>query len=144
MDASSKIIPTLPAVDIKRAKRFYQEKLGCTVNMEGPDPGAFLECAGGGLYIYQRAPSKADHTLATFLVDDVECEVRELRAKGVKFEEYDIPSMGLKTVNGIARMGDSKSAWFKDSEGNILGITQVAKVGRSTKHVVREKVGARR
>jgi hypothetical protein len=40
----------------------------------------------------------------------------------VVFEEYDLP--GLKTVNGIASFGELQGAWFKDSEGNILGLTQ--------------------
>ena len=55
--------------------------------------------------------------------------MRELRGKGVKFEEYDFP--GLKTVNGIATTGDLKTAWFRDSEGNILAISnEVAEVMR--------------
>jgi hypothetical protein len=44
-----------------------------------------------------------------------------LRGRGVKFEEYDFP--GLKTVNGIATTGDLKTGWFRDSEGNILAIS---------------------
>jgi hypothetical protein len=48
-----------------------------------------------------------------------------LRNKGVKFEEYDLPKMGIKTVKGIATMGDMKSAWFKDTEGNILSLAQM-------------------
>ena len=55
--------------------------------------------------------------------------MRELRGKGVKFEEYDFP--GLKTVNGIATMGELKTAWFRDSEGNILALSnEVAEVMR--------------
>ena len=54
-------------------------------------------------------------------VEDVEGAVKDLQAKGVKFEEYDVP--GLKTVNGIASMGGSKLAWFKDSEGNLIVIS---------------------
>jgi hypothetical protein len=48
--------------------------------------------------------------------------VAELKARGVKFEEYDAP--GMKTVNGIATAGGAKAAWFKDSEGNILALVQ--------------------
>ena len=131
MATNMKIVPTLPAVDYKRAKKFYQEKFGCTIVDEDPSPGGYLQCHGCDLYIYQRAPSKADHTLATFVVDNLESEMRELRGKGVKFEEYDIPSMGLKTVNGVATMGDMKSAWFKDSEGNIISVGEYPKVKHS-------------
>jgi len=75
------------------------------------------------LYVYQRSATKADHTVASFKVNDLEAEVKELKAKGVKFEEIAIP--GIKTVNGIATMGKMKAAWFKDTEGNILSITQM-------------------
>ena len=51
--------------------------------------------------------------------------VRELKAKGVAFEEVDSP--GLKTVDGVATMGDMKAAWFKDTEGNILAVTSMGK-----------------
>jgi hypothetical protein len=54
---------------------------------------------------------------------DIEKEVADLRARGVVFEEYDYPN--LKTVNGIATTGPGKAAWFKDSEGNILGLVQM-------------------
>ena len=56
------------------------------------------------------------------LQDDIEREVAEFRARGVTFEEYDMPNM--KTVNGIATAGGAKSAWFKDTEGNILAVIQ--------------------
>ena len=120
------VAPTLPAVDLKRARKFYEEKLGMKVVKEDPSPGIMLQAGKGTmLYVYQRGPTKADHTVAGFNVDNVEAEVKELKQKGVKFEEYDIPSMGIKTVNGIATMGNMKSAWFKDTEGNILSIAQM-------------------
>jgi predicted enzyme related to lactoylglutathione lyase len=134
MAANMRIVPTLPAIDIERAKKFYRDGFGCQIKQATPEPGAILECQGSELYIYQRGPSKADHTLAAFLVDDLESEMRVLRGKGIKFEEYDIPSMGLKTVNGVATLGGMKGAWFKDSEGNILGLTQLVKTGGSKEH----------
>ena len=128
MLSKAAVAPTLPAVDIKRAREFYEKKLGLKVIGEDPSPGITLEGGKGTkLYIYQRGATKADHTVAAFKVDDVEAEVKELKAKGVKFEEYDIPSMGIKTVNSIATMGKMKSAWFKDTEGNILSVTQLLK-----------------
>jgi hypothetical protein len=45
-----------------------------------------------------------------------------LKARGVVFEEYDMP--GIKMVNSIATGGGAKTAWFKDSEGNILAVSQ--------------------
>jgi predicted enzyme related to lactoylglutathione lyase len=124
--------PTLPAVDIKRARKFYEEKLGLKIIMEDPSPGMMLKAgAGTMLYIYQRGATKADHTVAEFEVDNIESEVKELKGKGVKFEDYDMPNMGMKTVNGIATMtstmGEMKIAWFKDTEGNILAMEQMSK-----------------
>ena len=58
-----------------------------------------------------------------FMVDDLEALVTDLTARGVRFEEYDGPS--LRTVDGVADLGYAKAAWFKDSEGNLLGIGQV-------------------
>jgi hypothetical protein len=59
---------------------------------------------------------------AFWAVDDVVAEVAQLKARGVVFEEYDMP--GIKTVNSIATGGGAKTAWFKDSEGNILAVSQ--------------------
>jgi hypothetical protein len=84
------------------------------------------ESAGGTkLYIYQRGATKADHTVAGFAVADVEAEVKELKARGVVFEEVEAP--GFKTVDGIATMNGMKAAWFKDTEGNILAISDINK-----------------
>jgi predicted enzyme related to lactoylglutathione lyase len=126
MLSNSMVAPSLPAVDIKRARKFYTEKLGLSIYKEDPSPGIMFKAGEGTmLYVYQRAATKADHTAASFNVKNIETEVKELKAKGVKFEEYDLPKMGIKTVNGIATVGDMKAAWFKDTEGNILGLAQM-------------------
>ncbi len=132
MTANLRIVPTIPVVDMERAKKFYKEKLGCSVvrtDVEGR--GATLLCHGAELYLYQRAPIKVDHTQASLMVENLDSLMSDLRKKGVKFEEYDIPSMGIKTVTGIATMRDARSAWFKDSEGNILAITELAEASLS-------------
>ena len=92
---------SLPAVDIKRARKFYEDKLGLKVVMEDPAPGIMLMAGEGSMiYVYQRGATKADHTVLEFKVDDLEAEMKELKGKGVKFEEYDLPGMGIKTVKG--------------------------------------------
>ncbi len=114
--------PILPVVDLERAKRFYEDNLELKVIQEDPSPGAVLRNGGGTtMYIYQRAATKADHTVAGFTVEDVEETVKDLKAKGVVFEDVDVP--GFKTVDNVATMGETKSAWFRDSEGNILAVT---------------------
>ena len=124
MLTNAPIHPTLPVVDLERARKFYEEKLGLKVIRTDPSPGAVLQAGQGTqLYIYQRAATKADHTAVSFTVADVEAAVKELKARGVVFEEIETPSM--KTVGGIATMGELKGAWFKDTEGNILAVTNM-------------------
>jgi len=115
---------TIPAADLERAKAFYEEKLGFTGGDRSPG-GIFYDCAGGTRLLLYPTPAAGtgQHTLAGWAVDDIESAVAELRERGVVFEEYDFP--GLKTVNGIADTGPVRAAWFKDSEGNILGIVQL-------------------
>jgi predicted enzyme related to lactoylglutathione lyase len=128
MLTNSPIRPTIPVVDLDRAKRFYETTLGLkpvSANNDNNTSGiAIFECGNGTrMELYQRSPSKADHTVATFEVSNIEEEVNALRGKGVVFEEYDMPE--IKTQNGIAAQGSIKAAWFKDSEGNILCIHQI-------------------
>ncbi len=128
MLTTSPIRPTIPVVDLNRAKRFYETMLGLKPvsddnNNDTASGIAIFECGNSTLIeLYQRGPSKADHTVATFEVSNIEEEVNALRGKGVNFEEYDMPE--IKTQNGIATQGSVKAAWFKDSEGNILCIHQ--------------------
>ena len=113
----------LPAKDIGRAREFYEGKLGFRPKQEtaGGVIYEFGERTACFLYPTPNAgTSKASQ--AFWQVDDVEREVADLKARGVRFEEYDMP--GLKTKNGIATGGGAKTAWFKDTEGNTLAIVQ--------------------
>ena len=111
---------TLPAEDLKRARAFYEEKLGLETEARENMPEGIFVHAGKGttLFLYQRGRATAENTAVVFEVDDLEATVTELRAHGVELEDYDFPE--LKTVNGIAARDVDKAAWFKDSEGNIL------------------------
>lgn len=114
---------TIPAKDLERTRRFYEDVLDAQVVME--DPGGIIYRSGDSyfsLYPTEFAGT-AQHTLAAFMVRDVEATVAQLRGKGVTFEDYDLP--GLKTVNGIADLDGTKGAWFKDPEGNILSVVQL-------------------
>lgn len=113
----------LPAKDIGRAREFYEGKLGFMPKQETAGGVIYEFGAGTACFLYptpNAGTSKASQ--AFWQVDDVEREVADLRARGVRFEEYDMP--GLKTKNGIATGGGAKTAWFKDTEGNILAIVQ--------------------
>jgi len=114
---------TIPAQDLERARAFYTEKLGLTPNSEGPI-GLRFRLADGTRFRLFRSGGKASgtHTQMAIMVDDLVAAVTQLRARGVQFEEYDSP--GLKTREGIADVGYAKAAWFKDSEGNMIGIAE--------------------
>ena len=116
--------PTIPASDLARARAWYSEKLGFTTDQD--EAAAVLYHDGHDqLFLLFSSPDAgtARHQLAAWDVDDLEAEVTELRARGVEFEEYDQP--GLRTVDGIAVTPVGKAAWFKDSEGNVLTMTQL-------------------
>jgi catechol 2,3-dioxygenase-like lactoylglutathione lyase family enzyme len=139
MLSNALVYPTLPAVNLQRARKFYEQTLGLRMVMEDQSPGMMFQAGQNCmLYVYQRSATKADHTVADFVVDNLESEMNNLRSKGIKFEDYDLPY--LKTVNGIATQGDMKTAWFKDTEGNILGLTQMTPA--MMKYVAGQKVGA--
>ncbi len=121
----------LPAQDLDRARSFYAKKLGLEPAEERPG-GLLYRCARGSFVLFEStgAPS-GDHTQMAWEVADLEATVAALRARGVVFEEYDLP--GLRTVDAIARIDGNypskggvgeKGAWFKDSEGNLLAIGQ--------------------
>jgi predicted enzyme related to lactoylglutathione lyase len=112
----------IPASNITRARKFYEEIIGLQPKEEYAG-GVIYECGGTGVFMYptpNAGTSKASQ--AFWQVNDVEVEVAELKERGVKFEEYDMPGMTMK--NSIATAGGAKTAWFKDSEGNILAISQ--------------------
>jgi catechol 2,3-dioxygenase-like lactoylglutathione lyase family enzyme len=120
----------LPAQDLNRARAFYAEKLGLEPSEERPG-GLLYRCAGAEFGVFQSAgASPGTFTQMGWTVDDIDATVAELRSRGVVFEEYDLP--GLTTVDGIAEIAGNypskgsgeRAAWFRDSEGNMLGIGQ--------------------
>jgi catechol 2,3-dioxygenase-like lactoylglutathione lyase family enzyme len=115
----------LPASDLVRARRFYEGTLGFRAKQEIAG-GVVYEFAGGTacfLYPTENAgTSKASQ--AFWQVENIEREVAALKARGVRFEVYDLP--GERGPDGILIAGGAKAAWFTDSEGNILAIVQDA------------------
>ncbi len=123
MFASTQTYATLPASDIERAKSYYADKLGLKPTEERPD-GLLYDCGNGAKFcLYPSGGSASgNHTQLSFQVDSIDNTVSELRGDGVVFEEYDMP--GIKTTNGVASLGEIRGAWFKDSEGNIIGLVE--------------------
>ncbi|MBR9675956.1 VOC family protein [Candidatus Woesearchaeota archaeon] len=113
----------VPVVDMDRAKEFYVETLGLKYLREELKMMMMLE--GGNNFVftlYKREPTTADHTIATFMVDDIIKSVSDLKSKGVTFIDYDTDF--IKTTDSIATIEGKKAAWFKDTENNILGLYQ--------------------
>jgi predicted enzyme related to lactoylglutathione lyase len=126
MLSSSRVEANIPAADLTRAREFYADKMGLTPISEFEGVQLSYRTDGGTAFnIYQTAfAGQAGHTIAQWHVDDIEAEVRDLKAKGVSFEVYaDMP--GVQWDGEIASIpGMGRAAWFKDSEGNILCVDQ--------------------
>jgi catechol 2,3-dioxygenase-like lactoylglutathione lyase family enzyme len=127
MLSDAPVMPTIPVTDLARAVDFYANKLGLRRSAMEVEKDSALFDAGQGtmLYLYKRPPSQVEHTLASFKVDDLVKTMDELLANGVAFEHYDMP--GLKTDDkGIVEHEGMKACWFKDPDGNILGIVEIS------------------
>ena len=115
---------TLPCQNRDRAKAFYAEKLG--LNPSAEDANALTyEAPGGSRFILFTSSGRAsgEHTQIGFRVKDMDAEVRQLKERGVQFEEYDFP--GFDKATRIAQTGPIRSAWLRDTEGNLLGLVQL-------------------
>ncbi|MEJ2210359.1 MAG: VOC family protein [Anaerolineae bacterium] len=128
----TRIDAVIPAVDVERARKFYRDTLGLEeitprgLDREASMANAMFRVGDCSRFLIYKRPrrSKAEHTLATFTVDNLEGTMQDLRKRGVRFEHYDLPN--LKTdERDIAEQDGMKVAWFKDSEDNILGIGEV-------------------
>ena len=121
--SNSRVEAIIAVSDMERAKQFYEGKLGLSGGEDQPDGGHTYPCGDStNIHVYPSPDNagKSGATLAAWLVDDVDGTVDELAAKGVSFERYGEP---FNTDDkGIARMGESAIAWFKDPDGNTLAI----------------------
>jgi catechol 2,3-dioxygenase-like lactoylglutathione lyase family enzyme len=126
MLSKSPVAATLPVRDLKAAKLFYEKKLRLPL-LHGSVREGFLEFeAGKGtcLMLFASDSSKTTgNTMATFEVKDIDKEMADLRDRGVKFVQYDLPH--CKTVDGVANMGGHVMAWVKDPHGHVLALHQL-------------------
>lgn len=124
------VVTVLRAEDLERARRFYTDVMGYELEEEDSASGTAYLRAGEStaVMLYERPglPAPQNTTLGIGLPKaEFDSCVEYLRSKGVALEDYDIPEIGLKTVDGVAPMGDGKTAWFTDTEGNIINIATV-------------------
>jgi predicted enzyme related to lactoylglutathione lyase len=111
-------------MDLAAAKDFYADKIGLPVLGE-TEGGVTFHCGGDSQLVVTKSSvgTKDEQTQATFRVADVRAEVSELRKRGVKIEDYDMP--GLQTQDGIADIGFAWMAWFLDPSQNCVGLMQL-------------------
>jgi predicted enzyme related to lactoylglutathione lyase len=114
----------LPVTDVDRARTFYSESLGLDFAGTNDEGSAMYALDGGTQLVLLPRPDArpSESTAMSFEVDDIASEIGDLEARGVVFEDYDLPD--LKTVDHVAVMGSEKAAWFKDPDGNVLCLHQ--------------------
>jgi catechol 2,3-dioxygenase-like lactoylglutathione lyase family enzyme len=132
--AQARVATRMPVRDLDRARRFYSEKLGLEPAEERPG-GLLYRCASGEFALFgSGGTSPGTFTQMAFEVDDLAAAVAAMKERGVVFEEVDLP--GLETVDGIAEVSGNYpskgghgelAAWFRDVDGNMLGISQPLK-----------------
>ncbi|MCU1473148.1 VOC family protein [Amnibacterium sp.] len=112
----------LPAADLTRFRGYYHDTLGLDPSEEhdgmlvyGSGPAAFE--------VYETENvGTAKNTQMVWTTDDLDAEMARLRSAGVVFEEFEIP--GMSTDKGVVETAEMRSAWFRDSEGNILCVSE--------------------
>lgn len=119
-------IPTLPTADLDRAKGFYEETLGLTAGESQMGEELLYKCGDGGFLVYRSAYAGTNQaTSMMFMVESGFAEeVSRLRDAGVSFDTFELE--GLTWDDGVATMGEMKSVWFHDPDGNIINLMGTA------------------
>ncbi len=119
-----RVLANIAVSDLERAREFYEGKLGLEATAVRGDGGTTYGCAeGSALHIYP-SPENAGRSTATqtgWITPDLEAATEELAGNGVEFERYDTEQIRTDE-KGIAQIGDARAAWFRDPDGNILGL----------------------
>ena len=119
MLSDSMVVVTVAVTDLERARVFYADQLGLPILDETPFAIRFGAGRGSQLAVRRGQPN-VGQTVGHFEVADIEATIHELTGRGVAFEEYETP----KTTNFIAQIGLARGAWFKDPDGNVLGVRE--------------------
>jgi catechol 2,3-dioxygenase-like lactoylglutathione lyase family enzyme len=122
MRGATMVVATIPVSDLEHAKAFYGATLGLTMLWENPASVRFRCGEASELSTFRRPGTVTEHTVAHFEVADIEAAVRELEANGVTFLDYT--EGPLVTTGHIAQLGPARGAWFRDPDGNTLGLRQ--------------------
>ena len=117
--------PMLPVSDLREAGRFYHDVLGLEQVGDESEEALVFRTGDTTLCVYRSEFAGTNKgTAALWEVPDVRQTVEELKARGVRFEHYDMPD--LSRDGDVYRAGDLSVAWFKDPDGNILSIQNVS------------------
>ncbi len=120
MLSNKDVCATIAVSNLEAAEKFYGGTLGLTAEKDGGG-GVLYKSGNSGIFVYQSSSAGTNKaTYAAWSVDDVEAEVKELKDKGVKFEQYD--DLPGTREGDVHIMGPVKGAWFTDPDGNILNI----------------------
>lgn len=125
MLSNASVHPTIPTVNLDRARDFYENVLGLEVYREMDENGVMYRCGDTVLALFPRATaSSGQHTVASFQVgDQFDAIVDGLLERGVTFDTFDMPGIEWDD-RGIATMGAMQGGWFKDPDGNILAVVK--------------------
>jgi catechol 2,3-dioxygenase-like lactoylglutathione lyase family enzyme len=122
---------TIPVSDLDRARRFYEETLGVKPSMV-TEGGVMFTSGSSRFFVYPSAFKASGHTQMSWVVDNIQAEVVALKAKGIEFEEFEVP--GVETVGGVSEVGPNVwTAYFRDPDGNLLLLTQIGEAEVSAK-----------
>jgi len=114
----------IPAKDMARARKFYEEKVGLKPSQQTNGGVVYEFGRGTAAFLYPTPNAGTSQASQAFWsVDDVDAEIRALKARGVVFERYD-EMPGERSPEGAVTAGGAKAAWFKDSEGNIMALIE--------------------
>jgi catechol 2,3-dioxygenase-like lactoylglutathione lyase family enzyme len=123
MIADSQTYTMLPVADLERARKFYRDVLGIEEHLV-TEGGVMYRSGGSQFFVFPSRFRASGHTQMSWVVADIKVEVAALKTKGIEFDEFDLP--GIKSVDGIVQSGPNVwTAWFKDPDGNLLGLTQM-------------------
>ena len=114
-------IPTVAVKSVVAARKFYEGTLGLEP-IPTPEAGVLSYKSGkASLLVYESQYAGTNKaTAVSWAVDDLEGVVRDLKARGVRFEHYDLPDTTRK--GDVHGSGKTRAAWFKDPDGNILAL----------------------
>jgi catechol 2,3-dioxygenase-like lactoylglutathione lyase family enzyme len=122
MFGKSIVMATIPVDNLERAVSFYENTLGLKRGKSFPNGVRMQSSPKSFIALFRKPKTNDGHTVAWFSVQDFDKTVSNLKAKGIKFDEYDMP--GFSSLGGgIYKFGSTKVGWFNDSEGNILCVS---------------------